>query len=71
MIELMYDEELKQHLGFNKNEQKAGGRPNYRNGTSKKTVRSCNGPIELYGWLRKAGRVCGKVGWEVPVHQQV
>jgi transposase-like protein len=46
-IEVMYSEELRQHLGFKKQEKLAGGRTNYRNGTSKKFVRSSQGPIEL------------------------
>jgi transposase-like protein len=47
IIEIMYSEELRCHLGYDKNAQQTGGRTNYRNGTMKKIVRSCNGPIEL------------------------
>ncbi|MDR1941637.1 MAG: IS256 family transposase [Endomicrobium sp.] len=47
LIEMMYDEEMKEHLGFSKNEQKEGGRSNYRNGSYSKKVRSKDGEIEL------------------------
>jgi transposase-like protein len=47
VIEVMYSEELKQHLGFEKQEKLAGRRVNYRNGSSKKVVTGSRGPIEL------------------------
>jgi len=47
IIELLYDEELKEHLGFSKSENKAGGRENYRNGSYSKKVKSQDGIIEL------------------------
>jgi transposase-like protein len=33
LIEMMYDEEMKEHLGFEKSANKEGGRKNYRNGS--------------------------------------
>ena len=47
VIELMYEEELKEHLGFSKSENKKGGRNNYRNGSYEKRVKSQDGIIEL------------------------
>jgi hypothetical protein len=32
LIELMYDEELKEHLGFSRSENNEGGGQNYRKG---------------------------------------
>jgi len=47
MIESAYDEEMKEHLGFSKSENKEGGRKNYRNGTYTKKVKSKDGEIAL------------------------
>ena len=47
MIELLYEEELKEKLGFSKSENKEGGRENYRNGSYGKKVQSQDGIIEL------------------------
>ena len=47
MIEMMYDEELKEHLGFERSENSSGGRENYRNGSYKKKVKTSNGELEL------------------------
>lgn len=47
LIEMMYDEEMKEHLGFERSENKKGGRENYRNGSYTKTVKSKDGEIEL------------------------
>jgi transposase-like protein len=47
IIETMYDEELKTHLGFSKNEGRPENSNNYRNGSYAKTVRSSAGEIEL------------------------
>jgi len=47
MIELLYEEELKKHLGFERSENKEGGRENYRNGRYEKRVKSQEGIIEL------------------------
>jgi transposase-like protein len=47
LIELMYDEEMKEHLGFSRSENKEGGRENYRNGSYRKIVKSKDGEIEL------------------------
>jgi transposase-like protein len=47
LIEMMYDEEMKEHLGFEKSANKEGGRKNYRNGSYAKTVKSKDGEIEL------------------------
>ena len=47
LIEALYDEELKDHLGFDKSENLSGGRDNYRNGHSSKHVKSQDGLIEL------------------------
>ena len=47
IIELLYDEELKEYLGFSKSENKEGGRDNYRNGSYSKSVKSQDGIIEL------------------------
>jgi transposase-like protein len=47
VIELMYDEELKHHLGFSKNEERPENSNNYRNGSYEKTVKSSSGELEL------------------------
>ena len=47
MIEMMYDEELKEHLGFERSENSSGGRENYRNGSYKKKVKTSTGELEL------------------------
>ncbi len=47
IIESMYDEELKDHLGFEKNQKASSRRNNHRNGSYKKTVESEHGAIEL------------------------
>jgi transposase-like protein len=47
IIELLYSEELKEQLGFERSENREGGRENYRNGSYQKTVKSSSGPIEL------------------------
>lgn len=49
MIESIYDEELKQHLGFSKSEQSSEGRDNYRNGSYSKTLKSEHGefPVDV------------------------
>jgi transposase-like protein len=46
-IEMMYDEELKHHFGFSKNDKRPEGSDNYRNGTYGKKVKSSSGEIEL------------------------
>jgi transposase-like protein len=47
VIEMMYDEELKHHLGFSKNGQRPEESDDYRNGSYEKKVRSSSGEIEL------------------------
>ena len=47
MIELLYEEEMEDHLGYERHEQHQGGRENHRNGHSKKTVESQHGPVDL------------------------
>ena len=47
IIESMYDEELKDHLGFEKNQKAPTKRSNHRNGSYKKTVESEHGQIDL------------------------
>ena len=47
IIELMYDEELKDHLGFSKNSTRPEDSDNYRNGSYDKTVKTSNGNLEL------------------------
>jgi len=49
MIESIYDEELKQHLGFAKSEQSSQGRDNYRNGSYSKTLKGEHGsfPVDV------------------------
>jgi transposase-like protein len=46
IIESMYDEELKAHLGLAKHER-SPERSNYRNGSYEKTVKTSNGELEL------------------------
>jgi transposase-like protein len=46
-IEMMYDEELKHHLGFSKNDERPEESDNYRNGTYGKKVKSNSGEIAL------------------------
>lgn len=47
IIEAMYDEELKAHLGFSKNGKRSEDSDNYRNGSYEKTVKSSVGNIKL------------------------
>jgi transposase-like protein len=47
VIEMMYDEELKHHLGFSKNGQRPEELDDYRNGSYEKKVKSSSGEIEL------------------------
>ncbi len=47
VMERMLDEELTEHLGFEKNASKAGGSDNSRNGYSSKTVETESGPVEV------------------------
>ncbi len=47
VIEALYEGELTDHLGYDKNEQNQNGKENYRNGRGKKTVHSHAGEIEL------------------------
>jgi transposase-like protein len=47
VIELMYDEELKHHLGFSKNAGRPEGSSDYRNGSYGKKVKSSSGEVEL------------------------
>ena len=61
MIETAYDEELKEHLGFDKSENKEGGRKNYRNGTYSKTVKSKDGEIDLEVPRDRAGEFEPKI----------
>lgn len=46
-VENMLEAEMSEHLGYKKNEQKNKKTKNSRNGTSKKTVKSSHGPVEL------------------------
>jgi transposase-like protein len=46
-IEMVYDEELKQHLGFSKNGARPEDSNDYRNGSYGKKVKSSSGEIEL------------------------
>jgi transposase-like protein len=39
LIEMMYEEEMKEQLGFERSENKEGGRSNYRNGSYGKRVK--------------------------------
>ena len=47
VLEAIYDGEITAHLGYRKHEQKASKDGNYRNGTTKKSVQSQLGEIEL------------------------
>jgi transposase-like protein len=47
IIEMLYDEELKDQLGFSKNESRPEGSDNYRNGNYNKLVKTSNGELEL------------------------
>jgi len=47
IIEMMYDEELKDHLGFSKNGARPEGSDNYRNGSYDKSVKTSTGELEL------------------------
>jgi transposase-like protein len=47
LIEMMYDEEMKEQLGFERLENKEGGRKNYRNESYAKTAKSKDGEIEI------------------------
>ena len=47
IIEMLYDEELKNHLGFSKNEARPEESDNYRNGHYGKTVKTSAGELEL------------------------
>ncbi|MDR0580818.1 MAG: transposase [Holosporaceae bacterium] len=46
-IEMMYDEELKTHLGFSKNGERPENSDNYRNGSYEKKVKICS---DFSGW---------------------
>lgn len=47
IIEMMYDEEMKNHLGFAKNGARPEGSDNYRNGNYEKSVQTSSGELEL------------------------
>jgi transposase-like protein len=47
LIEMMYEEEMKEHFGYERSENKERGRSNYRNGSYGKRVKSREGEIEL------------------------
>jgi len=47
IIEMMYDEELKDHLGFSKNGTRPESSDNYRNGSYDKSVKTSTGELEL------------------------
>ena len=47
IIQEMLEEEMKEHLGREKYEHKEDGKENYRNGSSKKKVKSSMGEIEI------------------------
>ena len=66
IIELLYDEEMKEQLGFSKSENKKGGRDNYRNGSYEKKVKSSEGVIELDVPRDRNGEFEPKI---VPKHQ--
>jgi transposase-like protein len=61
LIEATYDEEMKEHLGFEKFANKEGGRDNYRNGSYSKRVKSKDGEIELEVPMDRAGEYEPKV----------
>jgi transposase-like protein len=47
IIEMMYDEEMKDHLGFAKNDARPEDSDNYRNGSYGKSVKTSSGELEL------------------------
>lgn len=47
MLDKMLEKEMENHLGYEKHSTEGNGTGNSRNGTSKKTVKSSYGPIEL------------------------
>ena len=47
LIEMLYDEELKEHLGFPKSSMRPENSDNYRNGSYEKTVKTSNGELKL------------------------
>jgi transposase-like protein len=47
IIEMMYDEEMKNHLRFTKNAARPDGSDNYRNGNYEKSVKTSSGELEL------------------------
>ena len=47
LIEMLYDEELKEHLGFSKSSLRPEDSDNYRNGSYEKTVKTSNGELKL------------------------
>ena len=47
LIEMLYDEELKEHLGFPKSSVRPENSDNYRNGSYEKTVKTSNGELKL------------------------
>lgn len=61
LIKMMYAEEMKEHLGFERSENKEGGRSNYRNGSYGKTVKSKDGEIELEVSRDRAGEYEPKI----------
>ena len=47
MLEKILEKEMDQHLGYEKHAVKGNGSGNSRNGSSKKTLKSSYGPIEI------------------------
>ena len=47
LIEMLYDEELKEHLGFPKSSVRPENSDNYRNESYEKTVKTSNGELKL------------------------
>ncbi len=47
LIEMLYDEELKEHLGFPKSSMRPEDSDNYRNGSYEKTVKTSNVELKL------------------------
>jgi transposase-like protein len=47
LIGLMYDEEMKEDLGFRRSENKEGGRENYKNGSYRNREKSREGELEV------------------------
>jgi transposase-like protein len=47
MVEKMLEQEMEEHLGYQKHERASQGAGNSRNGKTRKTVRSSYGPIEM------------------------